>query len=179
MYTFIPEPVVGPADNEIWYTSTDGNVVTPGNTSAFGANVVSNTYENGKGVITFDGDVTSIGDWVFNNCSSLTSVTIPNSVTSIGNAAFNDCSGLTSITIPNSVTSVGWEAFIGCSGLTSVTIPNGVTSIGDDAFRGCSSLTSITYEGTQEQWNAVSKGSDWHNNVTATHVQCSDGQVTL
>ena len=88
--------------------------------------------------------VTSIGDYAFNDCSGLTSVTIPNSVTSIGNDAFSDCSGLTSVTIPNSVTSIGDYAFSDCSGLTSVTIGNSVTSIGNYAFRNCSGLTSVT-----------------------------------
>ena len=88
--------------------------------------------------------VTSIGDMAFDNCSGLTSVTIPNSVTSIGDGAFHGCSGLTSVTIPNSVTSIGSSAFYDCSGLTSVTIPNSVTSIGDGAFYGCSGLTSVT-----------------------------------
>jgi hypothetical protein len=88
--------------------------------------------------------VTSIGNRAFYNCSSLTSITIPNSVTSIGDYAFAYCS-LTSVTIPNSVTSIGNNAFAYCS-LTSVTIPNSVTSIGDYAFRSCSSLTSIACE---------------------------------
>ena len=65
-----------------------------------------------------DYSVTSIGNWVFDDCTSLTSVTIPNSVTSIGDNAFSGCSGLTSITIPNSVTSIGGSAFSRCSGLT-------------------------------------------------------------
>ena len=88
--------------------------------------------------------VTSIGDYAFAECSSLTSITIPNSVTSIGEYAFDGCSSLTSITIPNSVTSIGEGAFFDCSSLTSITIPNSVTSIGTWAFRECSSLDTIT-----------------------------------
>ena len=61
-----------------------------------------------------DYSVTSIGDWAFYQCSSLTSVTIPSSVKSIGDWAFRDCSSLTSVTIPNSVTSIGNYAFSGC-----------------------------------------------------------------
>ena len=89
-------------------------------------------------------NVNTIGWAAFQNCSGLTSVTIPNSVTFIDNGAFYGCSGLTSVTIPNSVTSIGEAAFEGCNGLTSVTIPNSVTEIGDYAFWGCTSLTSIT-----------------------------------
>lgn len=62
---------------------------------------------------------------------------IPSSVTSIGDWAFYDCSSLTSINIPNSVTSIGTFAFYGCSALTSITIPNSVTSIGSYAFGNC------------------------------------------
>ena len=58
----------------------------------------------------------------------------------IGEYAFENCSGLTSVTFPSSVTSIGEYAFSGCSGLTSVTIPSSVTSIGDSAFSGCSNL---------------------------------------
>ena len=88
--------------------------------------------------------VTSIGDQAFYNCTSLTSVTIPDSVTSIDKDAFCFCSSLTSVTIPDSVTSIGDSAFYGCESLTSVTIPDSVTSIGSCAFYGCASLTSVT-----------------------------------
>ena len=106
--------------------------------------------------------VTSIGDYAFQNCSKLTSITIPEGVTSIGQSAFTVCTGLTSITIPSSVTSIGSDAFYNCSSLTSITIPEGVTSIGDCAFGYCSGLKTINYTGTEEQWNAISKGTDWN-----------------
>ncbi len=101
-----------------------------------------NLYKNG--LLTVPNGVTNIGDYAFNGCSGLTSITIGDSVKSIGDYAFNGCSGLTSITIPDSVTSIGKHAFNGCSGLTSVTIGDSVTSIGDYAFDGYTGLTSVT-----------------------------------
>ena len=87
--------------------------------------------------------VTSIGDYTFEDCTSLTSVTIPNSVTSIGHDAFVCCSSLTSIIIPDSVTSIESGAFAHCSSLTNIVIPDGITSIENYAFNDCNSLTSI------------------------------------
>ena len=133
-----------PASNEIFYTSKDGKIVTPVNKDVFGGVLLSNTYDNGVGVITFDRPITSVGDYAFKDCRSLTSVTIPESVTSIGNSAFAYCSSLTSVTIPESVTAIGGLAFYRCSSLTSVTIPESVTTIGDSAFAFCGSLTSVT-----------------------------------
>ena len=115
----------GPKYNIYRYT---GNVVIPESVDYNG-----NTYP-----------VTYIGSDAFNDCISLTSVTIPNSVTSIGILAFAYCSALSSITIGNSVKTIEGAAFSGCSSLTSVTIPNSVTSIGGYAFEGCSALSSIT-----------------------------------
>ena len=81
--------------------------------------------------------VTEIGESAFENCTSLTSVTIPDSVTSIGFCAFYNCKSLTSVTIPDSVTSISESAFEDCKSLTSATIPYSVTSIGDYAYHGC------------------------------------------
>lgn len=128
----------------IMYTNIAGNVLTPYSTTAFGANIISNTYSNGRGIITFDGPVTTIGEKAFYNCTTLESVTIPNSVTSIGYRAFKSCTSLLNVTIPDGVTSIGKEAFESCTLLLNVLIPNSVTSISDYAFRYCSGLTSVT-----------------------------------
>lgn len=87
--------------------------------------------------------VTSIGPNAFEDCSQLTSVTIPDGVTSIGNEAFYACPNLISITIPNSVTCIGNSAFEYCEGLTSITLSDNLISIGSYAFYYCHGLASI------------------------------------
>ena len=99
---------------------------------------ISRTYTfDTIGEHTIEFIVTNIGNYTFNNCSSLTTVEIGSGVTNIGNQAFYDCNGLTGITIPDSVTSIGNQAFYDCDGLTGITIPDSVTSIGEDAFYQC------------------------------------------
>lgn len=120
-------------DNEIHYTSSDGNVVTPDSRSSFGANIVSNTYNDGLGVITFDGTVTKIGDWAFQN-SLLTSITFPTSVTELGVLAFDGCDGLTSPPLTNNITSVKRYCFSFCNGFSSTTLPTSLTIIPNGMF---------------------------------------------
>ena len=86
---------------------------------------------------------TKIKPYVFEGCTSLTSITIPNSVTSIGSNAFWYCYSLASIIIPNAVTSIEDYTFSNCTLLASIIIPNSVTSIGNKVFNQCTSLTSI------------------------------------
>ena len=83
--------------DEIWYTSTDGKIVTPYDPDAFDVAIVSNTYENGKGVIKFDGNLTSIGKSAFKAKTNLSSVMIPHKVTSINDSAFGSCTNLMNI----------------------------------------------------------------------------------
>ena len=92
--------------------------------------------------------VSSIREYAFSYCSSLTSVTfeLPSSVENIENYAFYECSSLTSVEIPSSVTNIGNYAFSWCTALESVEIPSSVTNIGDDAFEGCTSLRSVEFE---------------------------------
>ena len=92
---------------------------------------------------TIPNSVTTIENWAFGGCNSLTSINIPNSVTTIGEGAFWGCDSLTSINIPNSVTKIEGGAFRHCKSLTNINIPNSVTTIGNSAFNGCKSLISI------------------------------------
>ena len=99
------------------------------------------------------------------------SYAIPNSVTSIGDYAFSGCSSLTSVTIPDSVTSIGKWAFSECKSLTSVTIPGSVTSIGVGAFASCTSLTGIWVAEGSSYYASDASGVLFNKDMT-TLVQC-------
>jgi hypothetical protein len=101
-------------NSQIWYTATAK--VIPYIEDAFGATIISNEWDSttGKGVITFDGEVTKIGDYAFGLCENLTWIDIPETITSIGASAFSGCRSLAEITIPASITAVGAEAFKSC-----------------------------------------------------------------
>ena len=131
-----------PTSCEIFYTSSNGEIVKP-LFGKFGANIVSNVYKDGRGIITFDGNVTTIGTNEFASRGNLTSVTIPDSVTTIEYAAFFNCASLMSVTIPDGVTTIGNFAFKDCDSLTSVTIPDSVTTIEGNPFANCTSLKEI------------------------------------
>ena len=128
-------------------TCTDTDIVIPAVSPAGDkvTSIGSAAFGNCSSLTSIDipDGVTGIGDYAFQNCSSLTSIDIPDGVTSIGRGAFYNCSSLTSIEIPDSVTSIGDNTCYNCSSLTSIDIPDGVTSIGASAFYNCSNLSSI------------------------------------
>ena len=76
-------------------------------------------------------------------------------VTSIGNSAFFDCTTISSVTIPNSVTNIGEGAFYGCTSMNGVTIGSGVTSMGGEPFEDCTSLFLITVDAANTAYSAV------------------------
>ena len=81
-------------------------------------------------------------------------------INSIGNYAFNSCNDLTSISIPNGVIRIGKYAFAWCQSLNSVIIPNSVVNIEEGAFliNNYTNTLNIKYRGTQSQWSSVLMG---------------------
>lgn len=106
-----------------------------------------NTWRKNPVDVKLGNAVTSIGKAAFQDCQSLTSITIPESVERFGDEAFNNCASLKSINIPESVKSIGVGAFQICQSLTSMTIPESVVSIGFTAFLFCDNLKSLIFKG--------------------------------
>ena len=169
-------PIAKPAANEIWYTTTDGEMAEiqekifdnysytqfydeekevfiirfeDSVAHLFGEGFFSTGNSNVK-TITLPNSITYIPYYDFAWLSSLTNITISDSVTSIHRSAFLDCSSLTSITIPNSVTSIGETAFEGCRSLSNVVLGNSVKTIGENAFRNCAHGMNINIPASVE-----------------------------
>jgi hypothetical protein len=141
-------------NNEIWYTSDMELVPTNADAldATIVSNVWDS--KTGKGVITFNAPLTIVGDCAFqretNSTPSnwATSISLPKSVTSIGNYAFAQCYSLTEIVIPDSVVSIGEYAFQSCDAVTKATIGSGVATIASGAFYNCYSLVELVCKPT-------------------------------
>lgn len=140
-------------NNIVYSSSADGVLFNKNQTILI-------TYPQGKEQSSYviPISVTTIGDWAFDACSALNSITIPTSVTTIGEQVFSNCDGLISIEIPTSVTTIGDRAFYSCNGLSSIKIPSSVTNIGENAFYYCSVLESIEIPSSI---TSISKGLFW------------------
>lgn len=141
--------IYGIAANEIRYTTTDGQVAELYQYANIDAQLVSNTYEDGQGIMIFDGPVTSIGYRLFTNQSDnnvavrIKSIELPRTLKELGSSTFSDCESIDEIYLPLTVTSLGYGVFNRCVSLSSVNIPEGITNIRESAFYGCSSLGGI------------------------------------
>lgn len=125
---------------------------------------------------TVPSGVTGIGDWAFQNCTTLNKVTIPGSVASIGKVAFRDCANLTEVTISSSLTSIGNWAFGHCPALTRISLPASVTSIGYAAFYD-TGIKDVYYGGTETQWKAIQIG-EYNEALTKAKIHYNSNATT-
>lgn len=154
------------------YYDISGTTATVTQVGDYSGDIVipeSITFENSKY------SVTSIEDYAFWGCSSLTSVTIPNSVTSIGDLAFSECSGLTFVTIPNSVTSIGECAFAYCENIENVyCYAEEVPSTDFDAFDD-SNIENATLHVPASAIEAYKTTEPWSDFGTIKAIEVADG----
>ena len=125
------------SDRAIFYSTNDGNALSKT------MKADCHKFCDGKGVLLFSVPPTEIESSAFADCTTLTSIIIPDSVKKIDFFAFSNCTSLTSITIPNSVKKIEFCAFSNCTSLTSITIPRRVTEIGEEAFSNCTNLSAF------------------------------------
>ena len=114
------EAIIEP-NYKITYTTTDNKAITP-KVEAFGLNIAYNQCDNGVGLIVFDGDITTIGDEAFKDCTTLKTISYPESVTAIGAYAFKGCTNLIEFIVSENITFIGQYALSGCPKLENVTL---------------------------------------------------------
>lgn len=84
----------------------------------------------------------------------------------IGKGVFEGCSDIESVTIPETISAIGSFAFADCTSLESLYIPASVKSISPDSFRGCSSLKSIVVAADNSIYKSVNNCLIQKDNAT-------------
>lgn len=144
----------GVPSNEIWYTTTDSATISPNTNASWNNTVISNTYENGRGVMRFANNLTRIPDKGFSALTGggayyesikLTSISLPPSITAIGSGAFHRCSAVTEFVVPYGVSSIGSGAFRSCSSTTGVYLPDTVTAIPSGCIGFCGNISGFPF----------------------------------
>lgn len=123
--------------------------------------------------VDIKGPVTSIAPYLFQRCTALTSVHIPETVETIFMGAFQGA-GLTSIHIPESVTAIGRLAFQGCESLESVHLPSNLQEIDDLTFARCTALKSIDIP---ETTGRIGSGAFEGSGLTSVYIPTAVTQI--
>ena len=130
---------------------------------------------NKQGKYTLPSGVENILSYSCNDCK-IEEIENVESMETIGYRAFWNSTRLKKAR--TNAKTIGSQAFFSCGNLESVEIRNSVQTINSSAFYGCSKLKSVQYNGTKDQWNAISKNG-WNNNSSITKVICTDGEIQL
>ena len=150
MLNFIPEPIVVPANNEIWYTTTTGEVTSanaPLNT-VFGLDVVSHTYENGKGILVMSSDITQFTlQGSFANNIDLQTIHLPNTISTIPAGTFHNCPNLEVVILGTGVQTIEDNAFGQSPKLREINLPEGLTTMNQPGLKD-GSIKKITIPGS-------------------------------
>lgn len=129
-----------------------------------GEGVIWTVRSDGSLTISGDGKMEDFGfgksPW-HSAADLIQNITISGNIENIGEYAFQDCSSVTNIVLPDSVINIAPSAFSYCKSLSSITIPGGVINVGSDAFYECSQLKDIYFKGTLSGWCKINFDNSW------------------
>lgn len=139
------------------FDSTTGALAITGSGDMSDCSQYASPFWNNRDIksVTIDENITSIGNYLFNETTLLESVTLPTTIKKIGKGAFMYTYSLKSINLPEGLETIGESAFENCVKIESVTIPKSVKNIGDGAFTCCKELTGFTVDADNENYTCV------------------------
>ena len=112
-----------------------------------------------KKVVVEEG-VTSLGEYIFWDCSNLTEVKLSNSLTTLRKECFKHCTALKSIILPDNISMIDESAFEECNALETVTFPKSLKEVSTKAFYNCN-LKKVDLSQTQVE--TIGMGAFAHN----------------
>lgn len=155
-------------------------VKIPSNVSIIGQGAFQQCY-NLKDVIFETTNIFKLVPHLFENCSSLTNIKLPDNLTGIGYVCFADCKNLAIIDLPSTINNIDNKAFIGCLNLKQINIPSLVSdylAIDNNVFLRCSKLREINFGGTMKEWIAkIFIGAQNKEIKQQCTVRCIDGNL--
>ena len=161
-----------------WDELVANNMITiDGSNESFGIIGYDTSLPSGDLVIA-EGCEGIVGD-NFYECESITALTFPTTFHVVPPYTVAYWPNLTKVVFKDGLEAMLDCSFDSCTALTSIELPVSLMQFDGLPFGGCTALENIVYAGTIEQWNMVDKMEGWNENLPATYVQCSDGQVAL
>ena len=154
--------------NEVTTPTNSTSLGLPTNLTSIGSEAFYNTAISG--VIDIPSTITTNTD-AFRGCTNITKITIRKPKGGYADYAFSGCTNLTEVRlyVPTGYTDftiISYYCFANCASLTKVYLPSTITDIKDNAFVGCTALTDIYFEGTESQWQAITKGATGNSALT-------------
>ena len=140
-----------PLPNEIRYISLSATVINP-SAVLWEVPIKSNVYdaEKGRGIITFNGDLTKLPERAFYESKFLSAIALPDELSKISNNCFERCSNLTYVKLPENLKHTGEYSFLNCSSIEEIKLPETCIEIGAHAFSYCDALRTINMSSNVE-----------------------------
>ena len=125
-----------------------------------------------------------VADGAFTNCDQLSKITLSDSVKAIYGSTFTDCTELSynrtenGLYLGSATNPCMVLVKLDVSSVEDFKLNKSTKIIIDTAFDACSALEDISFDGTEAEWNAIVKDTDWNNDLKL-NVTCTDKVITV